>query len=101
MAESNKSLRIDWFDGTVIEETRPNTSFRDEISTPPPTKTQEIEKKHIGFKRLLDISYLKPPILNLELSNRPGFWLLFNSEIKDDFLVLITKVIATVYNSIE
>ncbi|CAG9562096.1 unnamed protein product [Danaus chrysippus] len=102
MGESNKSLRIDWFDGSVTEETRPNTSFRnEENSIPPPTKPQEREKKHIGFKRLLDITYLKPPILNLELSNRPGFWLLFNSEIKDDFIVLITKVIATVYNSLE
>ncbi|XP_047533549.1 NFX1-type zinc finger-containing protein 1-like [Vanessa atalanta] len=104
MSENSKSLRIDWFDGTVIEETRPNTSqFSEEESTEPKPlpKLQDIEKKPIGFKRLNDISFLNPPLLNLELSNRPGFWLLLNGELKGDFIVLLVKIFGSVYKSLE
>ncbi|VVD05883.1 unnamed protein product [Leptidea sinapis] len=104
---SEKStLRIDWFDGTVIEDTRGNTSkFSDEEikekDPTPPSVSQEVERKAIGFKRLLDISFLRPPTLNLELSNRPGFWLLFSGPIKSDFIVLLIKILSAVYNSLD
>ncbi|CAG4956480.1 unnamed protein product [Colias eurytheme] len=105
MSNSNKSLRIDWFDGTVIEENRPSASrFEDEEADVPaaqPQKRHEIERKPIGFKRLLDISFMKPPSLNLELSNRPGFWLLFETELKGDFIVLILRILAALYKSLE
>lgn len=103
MSETSKSLRIDWFDGTATEETRPsNSQFSEEDSeTPPPRKLLESEKKPIGFKRLLDLSLLKPPILNLELSNRPGFWLLFSTDLKDDFIVLIVKILGMLYESLD
>lgn len=109
MSENNKaSLRIDWFDGTLIEDVRPNSSttseFADEEQPEPakPEKPQYTEKKPIGFKRLLDISMLKPPILNLEVSHRPGFWnLLDEKELKGDFIVLIVKILASVYKSLE
>ncbi|CAH2048442.1 unnamed protein product, partial [Iphiclides podalirius] len=79
MTDANKtSLRIDWFDGTLIEDIRQNVSsssqFEDEDSPEmqaQPQNPQEVEKKPIGFKRLMDISQLKPPILNVELSHRP------------------------------
>ncbi|XP_050350875.1 NFX1-type zinc finger-containing protein 1-like isoform X2 [Nymphalis io] len=104
MSENSKSLRIDWFDGTVIEETRPNTSqFSEEESAEPKLlpKLHDIEKKPIGFKRLNDISFLNPPLLNLELSNRPGFWLLLNVELKGDFIVLLVKIFGSIYKSLE
>ncbi|CAH0715751.1 unnamed protein product, partial [Brenthis ino] len=104
MGESSKSLRIDWFDGSVTQETRPNHSqyLNEEISKPKPQSTlRETEKKPIGFKRLLDLSLLKPPILNLELSNRRGFWYLFNGNLKGDFIVLLVKIISSVYKSLE
>ncbi|XP_075977496.1 NFX1-type zinc finger-containing protein 1-like [Anticarsia gemmatalis] len=108
MSESNKaSLRIDWFDGTLIEDARANTStseFADEDQPEPkkPDKPQYTEKKPIGFKRLLDISLLKPPILNLEVSHRPGFWnLLDEKELKGDFIVLIVKILASIYKCLE
>ncbi|XP_034832101.1 NFX1-type zinc finger-containing protein 1-like isoform X1 [Maniola hyperantus] len=103
MSETTKSLRIDWFDGTVIEETRPSTSqfSEEDVEPPPPRKLQESEKKPIGFKRLQDLSLLMPPILNLELSNRPGFWLLLNTELKGDFIVLIVKILGLLYKSLD
>ncbi|KAI5646618.1 AAA domain-containing protein [Phthorimaea operculella] len=108
MSESNKpSLRIDWFDGTLIEDSRANTSsssaFADEEEVQPaaPPKPQFTEKKPIGFKRLLEFSALKPPILTLEIAHRPGFWNLFDSELKDDFIVLIVKILANIYKSLE
>ncbi|XP_047511467.1 NFX1-type zinc finger-containing protein 1-like isoform X2 [Pieris napi] len=104
MTDGNKSLRIDWFDGTVIEETRPSSSqFADEeeVAISKPQKALDIERKPIGFKRLLDISFMKPPSLNVELANRPGFWLLFSSELKDDYIVLIVKILAALYKSLE
>ncbi|CAH4027061.1 unnamed protein product [Pieris brassicae] len=103
MTDGNKSLRIDWFDGTVIEETRPSSSqFADEeVAIAKPQKALDIERKPIGFKRLLDISFMKPPSLNIELANRPGFWLLLNSELKDDYIVLIVKILAVLYKSLD
>lgn len=109
MGDGNKSsLRIDWFDGTLIEEARPNTSttsaFDDEEQPEPKPepKPQFTEKKPIGYKRLLDISTLQPPILNLEVSHRPGFWnLLDEEELKGDFIVLIVRVLANVYKTLE
>ncbi|CAB3236602.1 unnamed protein product [Arctia plantaginis] len=109
MGESSKSsLRIDWFDGTLIEDVRPNTSsttdFADEEQPEPkkPDKPQYTEKKPIGFKRLHDISLLQPPILNLEVAHRPGFWNLFDEkELKGDFIVLILKILASIYKSLE
>ncbi|XP_052741212.1 NFX1-type zinc finger-containing protein 1 [Bicyclus anynana] len=102
MSETTKSLRIDWFDGTVIEETRPSTSqFTEDVETPPPPKLQECEKKPIGFKRLYDISQLVPPILNLELSNRPGFWSLLDTDLKGDFIVLLVKIFGLLYKSVD
>ncbi|KAM3962671.1 NFX1-type zinc finger-containing protein 1 [Aphomia sociella] len=109
MSERNKaSLRIDWFDGTVIEDIRPNaaaaaTEFADEEENQPQTCTKPMntEKKPIGFKRLLDISSLRPPVLTLELSHRPGFWNLLDIELKGDFIVLIVKILSHVYKSLE
>ncbi|KAF9418265.1 hypothetical protein HW555_004884 [Spodoptera exigua] len=109
MSDGNKSsLRIDWFDGTLIEEPRPNTSttsaFDDEEQPEPKPepKPQFTEKKPIGYKRLLDISTLQPPILNLEVSHRPGFWnLLDEKELKGDFIVLIVRILANVYKTLE
>ncbi|CAH0585889.1 unnamed protein product [Chrysodeixis includens] len=109
MSDNKASLRIDWFDGTLIEDARPNSSaatseFADEEppepkATPRPPYT---EKKPIGFKRLLDISTLNPPILNLEVSHRPGFWnLLDEEELKGDFIVLIVRILANVYKTLE
>lgn len=109
MNDPNKSsLRIDWFDGSLIEDTRQNISntsrFDDEDSPETHSQSQkprEVEKKPIGFKRLMDISLLKPPILNVEVSHRPGFWHLFDTELKGDFIVLIIKILSDVYNSLE
>ncbi|XP_048478344.1 NFX1-type zinc finger-containing protein 1-like [Plutella xylostella] len=106
MSEHNKpSLRIDWFDGTVIEDSRsPNTSssaFDDEdAAEPPPAKPQYSERKLMGFKRLFDLSQQDASNLTLQLSGRSSFWDLLNSELKDDFIVLITKIIAKLYASI-
>lgn len=110
MNEGNKSsLRIDWFDGTLIEDSRSNnavtaSAFDDEEppeAAPPPPKTQYSEKKPIGFKRLLDISLLQPPLLTLEVAHRPGFWNLLDTELKGDFIVLIVKVLSQIYKSLE
>ncbi|KAJ0176799.1 hypothetical protein K1T71_007978 [Dendrolimus kikuchii] len=108
MSENKSSLRIDWFDGTLIEDTRSNiegtsSQFADEdqLQTQEAPKPQHNEKKPIGFKRLLDLSLLKPPILNLEISHRPGFWNLLDVELKGDFIVLIVKILANIYKSLE
>ena len=109
MSEGNKaSLRIDWFDGTLIEDARSNTSAasqfadEDQPESKPEPKPQFTEKKPIGFKRLLDISTLQPPILNLEVAHRPGFWnLLDEDELKGDFIVLIVRILANVYKTLE
>lgn len=109
MSDVNKtSLRIDWFDGTLIEDNRSNTgagasAFADEEppEPPPSANPQYKEKKPIGFKRLLDISMLQPPLLTLEVAHRPGFWNLFDSELKGDFIVLIVKVLANIYKTLE
>lgn len=108
MDEQGKPFRIDWFDGTVTENTRPITSkyFDEEGSTSKQIpeqapKTQQTEKKPIGFKRLLELSNLSQPLLNLELSNRPGFWLLFKEDLKGDFIVLLVKVMKKVYQSLD
>ncbi|CAK1556451.1 unnamed protein product [Leptosia nina] len=104
MSDNTKSLRIDWFDGTVIEETRPSASqFNDEETEnlQVAQKPQESERKPIGFKRLLDISFMKPPSLNIELANRPGFWLLFKNDLKEDYIVLILKVLSALYKSLD
>ncbi|XP_049872952.1 NFX1-type zinc finger-containing protein 1-like [Pectinophora gossypiella] len=105
---SKPSLRIDWFDGTLIEESRANTAsggsgFDDEEQPEPqlPPKPQYSEKKPIGFKRLLDLSLLQPPILTLEIAHRPGFWNLLDSQLKGDFIVLIVKILANIYKSLE
>lgn len=109
MGESSKaSLRIDWFDGTLVEDVRPNTSsttdFADEeqLEHKKSGKPQYTEKKPIGFKRLHDISLLQPPILNLEVAHRPGFWNLFDEkELKGDYIVLIVKILANIYKTLE
>ncbi|XP_031766048.2 NFX1-type zinc finger-containing protein 1-like isoform X2 [Galleria mellonella] len=109
MSEQSKpTLRIDWFDGTLIEDNRQITEasasgFADEEQAQPETSTkpQFTEKKPIGFKRLLDISSLEPPVLTLEVSHRPGFWNLLDIELKGDFIVLIVKVLARIYKSLE
>ncbi|XP_072949027.1 NFX1-type zinc finger-containing protein 1-like [Epargyreus clarus] len=106
MSESNKpSLRIDWFDGTVMEDfgqaSTANFADEDVAKSEPEAKPKEIEKKPIGFKRLLDLSLLSSPLLNLEIANRPGFWLLLDGELKGDFIVLIVKVLANVYKSLQ
>lgn len=108
MAEGGKpSLRIDWFDGTLIEDTLQNTSsntglFADEDQPEPqqPSKPSFSENKPIGFKRLLEFSTLRPPILTLEIAHRPGFWNLLDGDLKDDFIVLIVKILATIYKSL-
>lgn len=108
MSEGGKpSLRIDWFDGTLIEDSSPNTSsstalFADEDQPEPQLlpKPSLSEKKPIGFKRLLEFSTLKPPILTLEIAHRPGFWNLLDGELKDDFVVLIVKILAAIYKSL-
>ncbi|KAG6440596.1 hypothetical protein O3G_MSEX001366 [Manduca sexta] len=107
MADGKSSLRIDWFDGTLIEESRLNantSAFADEDQPEPtpPEKPQQIEKKPIGFKRLHEISLMEPPGLTLEVAHRPGFWnLLDEAELKGDFIVLIVKILAKVYKSLE
>ncbi|XP_053609325.1 NFX1-type zinc finger-containing protein 1-like isoform X2 [Plodia interpunctella] len=107
MGEINKpSLRIDWFDGTLIEDTRPGSDtnpFGDEEQSDPQSSSrpQIVEKKPIGFKRLQDISAMRPPALTLEVSHRPGFWNLLDVELKGDFIVLIVKVLANIYKSLE
>lgn len=103
-------MRIDWFDGTVVEDSRSiatTSQFADEeedisdVAKKPTHKQTNTEKKPIGFKRLLDISLLKPPILTLEVSHRPGFWnLLDEEELKGDFIVLIVKILASIYKSL-
>lgn len=106
MSDSKSSLRIDWFDGTLIEDARQATSstqFDDEDKPETQTKLtpKDVEKKPIGFKRLMDLSYLKPPILNLEISHRPGFWHLLDIDLKGDFIVLIIKTLSNIYGSLE
>ncbi|KAL4705941.1 hypothetical protein ACJJTC_017523 [Scirpophaga incertulas] len=104
---NNPSLRIDWFDGTLMENSRPHTgtSSSDFVETPvespAPLKPQYTEKKPIGFKRLLDISMLKNSILILEISHRPGFWMLLDADLKGDFIVLIVKILSNIYSSLE
>ncbi|XP_013134088.1 PREDICTED: NFX1-type zinc finger-containing protein 1-like [Papilio polytes] len=106
MSDSKSSLRIDWFDGTLIEDARQATSstqFDDEDKPETQTKLtpKDVEKKPIGFKRLMDLSYLKPPILSLEISHRPGFWHLLDIDLKGDFIVLIIKTLSNIYGSLE
>lgn len=102
MGESSKrSTRIDWFDGTIVEDTRAGSDFADE-EQPGETASKYTEKKPIGFKRLLDMSLLKPPVLTLEISHRPGFWNLFDQDdLKGDIIVLIMRILANVYKEIE
>lgn len=102
MGESSKrSTRIDWFDGTIVEDTRAGSDFADEDQQGEPT-SKYTEKKPIGFKRLLEMSLLKPPVLTLEISHRPGFWNLFDQDdLKGDFIVLIMRILANVYKEIE
>ncbi|XP_041978913.1 NFX1-type zinc finger-containing protein 1-like isoform X2 [Aricia agestis] len=98
----SKSYRIDWFDGSVIED-RPTASTTVEpqrAQSPKDTKEGNV-KKAIGFIKLYEISQLESPILNLELEARPGFWLLFSSGLSDDFIVLIVKTLKTLYKSLE
>ncbi|KPJ16525.1 NFX1-type zinc finger-containing protein 1 [Papilio machaon] len=107
MSDSKSSLRIDWFDGTLIEDTRQNATsssqFDDEDKPETQTKLtpKDVEKKPIGFKRLFDLSHLKPSILTLEISHRPGFWHLLDIDLKGDFIVLIIKILSTIYSSLE
>ncbi|XP_063384335.1 NFX1-type zinc finger-containing protein 1-like [Cydia fagiglandana] len=109
MSDASKpSLRIDWFDGTLIEETRSNTGrnaseFADEEqpATQTTAEVPQFQKKPIGYKKLLDISMLKPPALTLEISHKNSFWYLMDSELKGDFIVLIVKILANVYKSLE
>lgn len=103
MGESSKrSTRIDWFDGTIVTDTRAGTDFADEDQPGAETASKYTEKKPIGFKRLLDMSLLKPPVLTLEISHRPGFWNLFEQDdLKGDFIVLIMRILANVYKDIE
>ncbi|KOB69567.1 putative NFX1-type zinc finger-containing protein 1 [Operophtera brumata] len=103
MGESSKrSTRIDWFDGTIVEDTRAGTDFADEDQPGADTASKYTEKKPIGFKRLLDMSLLKPPVLTLEISHRPGFWNLFEQDdLKGDVIVLLMRILANVYKEIE
>ncbi|XP_063826233.1 NFX1-type zinc finger-containing protein 1-like [Ostrinia nubilalis] len=109
MSEPKQStLRIDWFDGTLIEGTRSSNAATDSLADedapetkPQPENPTHTEKKPIGFKRLLDISLLQPPLLTLEVAHRPGFWNLFDGDLKGDFIVLIVKVLAQIYNTLE
>lgn len=103
MGESSKrSTRIDWFDGTIVEDTKANSDFADEDQPGGETGSKYTEKKPIGYKRLLDMSLLKPPVLTLEISHRPGFWNLFDQDdLKGDFIVLIMRILANVYKEIE
>lgn len=105
---SKASLRIDWFDGTLIEDNRSNVNTTSEFADEdrPELETtvnpEPKEKKPIGFKRLFDISLLEPPGLILEVAHRPGFWnLLDEEELKGDFIVLIVRILSNVYNSLE
>ncbi|CAG9786568.1 unnamed protein product [Diatraea saccharalis] len=108
MTDRNKpSLRIDWFDGTLIEDNNPNIASisefdnEEEDGQQSERKPNYVERKPIGFKRLLDISSLEGPILILEVSHRPGFWMLLDSQLKGDFIVIIVKVLANIYNSVQ
>lgn len=106
MADGKPSLRIDWFDGSVIEDSKPRSAaFLDENEQPPGSEIEkepvQIEKKPIGYKRLLDISLMEPDKLALEVSYRPGFWnLLDQTELKGDFIVLIVKVLDSIFKTI-
>lgn len=103
MGESSKrSTRIDWFDGTIVEDTTAGSDFADEDQPGAEVNSKYTEKKPIGFKRLLEMSLLKPPVLTLEISHRPGFWNLFDQDdLKGDFIVLIMRILANVYKEIE
>lgn len=106
MGDGKPSLRIDWFDGTFIEERAANVAstasdFADEDQPEPQTSTKIPEKKPIGFKRLLNLSLLKPPNLTVEIAYRPGFWNLLDEELKGDFIVLIVRILANIYKSLE
>lgn len=101
----NPSLRIDWFDGSVIEDAKPSGSatYFDEDQVPDANeKSTQAEKKPIGFKKLLDISLMEPDKMTLEVSYRPGFWTLFDqSDLKGDFIVLIVKILDSILKTIK
>lgn len=101
MSKSDKpSLRIDWFDGTVIEEPRlasSVTNFDDEPISEPVPHPQTTERKLMGFKRLLDLSQQDATSLTLQLSGRSSFWDLIQTELKNDYVVLAVKIIAKLY----
>ncbi|CAH2980996.1 unnamed protein product [Chilo suppressalis] len=110
MCDGNKSsLRIDWFDGTLVAASSSNSNvitasnFDDEDQPQQQTqvKPQYVEKKPIGFNRLQQISLLKGFALTLEVAHRPGFWMLLDMELKGDFIVLIVDVLTNIYNSLE
>lgn len=104
MSNSSKPfLRIDWFDGTVVEDTRPaifeaeeDTSQQD-IELASQNKPRYTERKLMGFKRLLDISQQETTSILLQLSERSSFWDLLDSELKNDYIVLVTKIICKLY----
>lgn len=106
MGDGKPSLRIDWFDGTLIEETATNvasvaSNFADEDQTEPQAAPKIVEKKPIGFKRLLNLSLLKPPNLTVEIAYRPGFWNLLEEDLKGDYIVLIVRILDNIYKSLE
>lgn len=94
MSNSHKpSHRIDWFDGTVIEEPRQLSPEASTDATIEP-QTQYTERKLMGFKRLLDLSVQDACTICLELLSRTSFWELLQTELKGDYIVIITRIIA-------
>lgn len=107
MSANSSSLRIDWFDGSLVPELQSTyivetTALIDEeLRKQELRRTQIGEKETIGFKRLLDLSFLRPPSLTLELLYKPGFWNLLDVEVKEDYIVLMVKILANVYPTLE
>lgn len=105
MADKHKTtLRIDWFDGTIIEDTTPTeapSAFEDEDKESSTSKPHYTEKKLMGFKRLNELSHQEVSNLTLQLSGRSSFWDLLDSELKPDYIVLITKILAKLLKSLQ
>lgn len=101
-------LRIDWFDGSVVEGPVSTTSSQGFILSDIPDSWDEIPvadvqppKNLMGFKDLLYLSQQEPSNIILKLSCPTTFWNLLDSDMKDDYCVLLIKIFGRLFLSLK
>lgn len=102
----NPSVKIDWFDGTLVEcstsKIEPGPSLaRQSENINSKNNSHCTERKIMGFMKLQELSNLDHNSLVLQLSGRTSFWDLLNTELKDDLIVLVVKILAKLYQYLE